>query len=100
MSRYRVPTPDPTVSIWVEWDNPLQSFFAQAYREGEDEPFYRSGAEPGVRIHSVEQLEEYLPAGVTIPESTKRSLELDYVGRRDPTPLQRLMASLFEQESD
>ena len=31
MSRYTIPAQDPALSIIVGWDNPLQTFFAQAF---------------------------------------------------------------------
>jgi len=92
MSRYRIPAQDPALTVIVGWDNPLVTFFAQAF-----DPSIEDEAEADLlwigttlrEIPTVAALQAQLADWATIPPDIVARLTRDQQTATLPTPLQR-----------
>ena len=92
MSRYNIPAQNPTLTIIIGWDNPLQTFFAQAC-----DPSVEDEAEADLlwigtaiqEIPTVAALQAQLTGWATIPPAIVDCLARDQQAATLPTPLQR-----------
>ena len=92
MSRYRIPAQDPALTVIVGWDNPLVTFFAQAF-----DPSIEDEAEADLlwigttlrEIPTVAALQAQLADWATIPPDIVARLTRDQQAATLPTPLQR-----------
>jgi hypothetical protein len=92
MSRYRIPAQDPALTVIVGWDNPLVTFFAQAF-----DPSIEDEAEADLlwigtalrEIPTVAALQDQLNGWATIPPDIVDRLTRDQQAATLPTPLQR-----------
>ena len=92
MSRYSVPAQDPVLTVIVGWDNPLATFFAQAFN-----PAIEDEAEADLlwigtafqEIPTVAALQAQLTGWATIPPDVVDRLTRDQQAATPPTPLQR-----------
>ncbi len=58
MSRHQLPTKSPRFEVFVGWDPPLQTYFAQVYDtkgKEENQPFIRLGATKRTTWHEIVQ---------------------------------------------
>jgi len=98
MSRYSVPAQDPTLTVIVGWDNPLATFFAQAFN-----PAIEDEAEADLlwigtafqEIPTVAALQAQLTGWATIPPAIVERLTCDQQAATPPTPLQRWALQLL-----
>jgi hypothetical protein len=92
MSRYSFPAQDPGLTVIVGWDNPLTTFFAQAFDPSvEDEAeadLLWIGTAPR-EIPTVAALQAQLTGWATIPPAIVACLTRDQQAATPPTPLQR-----------
>jgi hypothetical protein len=92
MSRYRITAQNPALTVIVGWDNPLQTFFAQAF-----EPSVEDEAEADLlwigtafqEIPTVAALQAQLTGWATLPPAIVTRLTGDQQAATPPTPLQR-----------
>ena len=92
MSRYNIPSQNPALTIIIGWDNPLQTFFAQAF-----DPSVEDEAEADLlwigtalqEIPTVAALQAQLTGWATIPPTIVDRLMRDQQAATLPTPLQR-----------
>ncbi len=112
MSRYEIPARDPNLHVFVGWDNPLKTFFAQVIRpapiyddehddENEDDTMVLwVGTEP-CAVVTVEDLAKHLTPFADIASDIVAQLRADGVaGRNQPLgPLQRVVFSLIDSKS-
>jgi hypothetical protein len=92
MSRYRITAQNPALTVIVGWDNPLQTFFAQAF-----DPSVEDEAEADLLwigtalqdIPTVAALQAQLTGWATIPPAIVARLTGDQQAATPPTPLQR-----------
>ena len=92
MSRYSVPAQDPVLTVIVGWDNPLATFFAQAFN-----PAIEDEAEADLlwigtafqEISTVAALQAQLTGWASIPPDVVERLTRDQQAATLPTPLQR-----------
>jgi hypothetical protein len=92
MSRYNIPSQNPALTIIIGWDNPLQTFFAQAF-----DPSVEDEAEVDLlwigttaqEIPTVAALQTQLTGWATIPPAIVDRLTRDQQAATPPTPLQR-----------
>jgi hypothetical protein len=93
MSRYTFRGNRPGLRIDAGWDNPLGTYFAQVWEgappAGELRLWVGAGRD---RVLSVEALAGLLAPYGGIPARLAARLEGDRERRREPTPLQRLLA--------
>jgi len=102
MSRYRIPSKNAKHNVYIGWDNPMQTFFAQVTDPTLDEEHqmvFWTGGMPE-EVGSVETLQESLKPYADIPEDVKGNLVRDHGARTEPTPLQKLSARLFKEALD
>ena len=98
MSRYTIPAQDPALSIIVGWDNPLQTFFAQAF-----DPSVEDEADADLlwigtalqEIPTVAALQVQLAGWAIIPPAIVAHLIRDQQAATLPTPLQRWALQLL-----
>src|SRR5262245_55967516 len=101
MSRYTI-VRQPDLEVVVGFDPPLETFFAQAMRpshsETEDDTMLLWVGTAPQAITSLEALEQALER--VIPEPIRTALAEDQAHCAAPTPLQRWMRQLMEQEHE
>ena len=98
MSRYRLPAQNPALTVVVGWDNPLQTFFAQAF-----DPSVEDEAEADLlwigtafqEISTVAALQAQLTGWAIIPPAIADCLTRDQQAATPPTPLQRWALQLL-----
>ena len=98
MSRYNIPSQNPALTIIIGWDNPLQTFFAQAF-----DPSVEDEAEADLlwigtafqEIPTVAALQAQLTGWATIPPAIEERLTCDQQAATPPTPLQRWALQLL-----
>ncbi len=98
MSRYSIPAQHPGLTIIVGWDNPLVTFFAQAF-----DPSVEDEAEADLlwigtalrEIPTVAALQAQLADWATIPPAIVERLTRDQQAATLPTPLQRWALQLL-----
>ena len=98
MSRYNIPSQNPALTIIVGWDNPLQTFFAQAF-----DPSVEDEAEADLlwigtafqEIPTVAALQAQLTGWAIIPPDIVDRLIRDQQAATPPTPLQRWALQLL-----
>ena len=98
MSRYSVPAQDQVLTVIVGWDNPLATFFAQAF-----DPSIEDEAEADLlwigtalrEIPTVAALQDQLNGWATIPPDIVDRLTRDQQAATPPTPLQRWALQLL-----
>ena len=77
MSRHQLPTKSPRFEVFVGWDPPLQTFFAQVFdRKGDeaDQPFIWLGADLK-RVTWQEIIQAISPYAVVSLETAERLVE-------------------------
>ena len=92
MSRYTIPAQDPALTVVVGWDNPLVTFFSQAF-----DPSVEDEAEADLlwigtalqEIPTVAALQAQLTGWAIIPPAIADCLTRDQQAATLPTPLQR-----------
>ena len=92
MSRYTIPAQDSALTVVVGWDNPLVTFFAQAF-----DPSVEDEAEADLlwigtalrEIPTVAALQAQLTGWAIIPPAIADCLTRDQQAATPPTPLQR-----------
>ena len=92
MSRYNIPSQHPALTVIVGWDNPLVTFFAQAF-----DPSVEDEAEADLlwigtalrEITTVAALQAQLTGWAMIPPAIVDRLTRDQQAATLPTPLQR-----------
>lgn len=99
MSRHILKTTDPTLTATIGWDPPLQTFFAQVERNGDDpdddpETILWEGLRPG-QHPSPDTLVAMLAPYATVPATTIAALLNDKATSTQPSLLQRRMANLI-----
>ena len=100
MSRYRIPSD--RFDIWVGWDRPMQTFFAQVWPvaesgEREDDPILWVGLEHD-EIQSLDVLQDHLRPYVRIPDEVAFNLNVDFATSEPRTALQDLMRRIAQGE--
>ncbi|GAB0119878.1 hypothetical protein [Acidisoma sp. 7E03] len=99
MSRHVIPARDPSLSIVVGWDNPLQSFFAQVERaedpeEDDDDPILLwVGAAPR-EVITVEDLARHMAPYAGLPADVAEQLRRDRASMLGHTPTAIQQAAL------
>lgn len=101
MSRYRIPTSTPGVTVVVGWDNPMSTFFAQVAREQDDNDerdpvILWLGGRIGEIGRAVDVAPRLAPYARLDPDMLAQ-LEADRAScaGTGPTPLQRRMLERF-----
>ena len=92
MSRYRIPAQDPALTVIVGWDNPLVTFFAQAFDPSIEDEAEADRLWIGTalrEIPTVAALQAQLADWATIPPAIVDRLTRDQQAATLPTPLQR-----------
>jgi hypothetical protein len=98
MSRYRITAQNPALTVIVGWDNPLQTFFAQAF-----DPSVEDEAEADLLwigtalqdIPTVATLQAQLTGWAIIPPAIVDRLTRDQQAATPPTTLQRWALQLL-----
>lgn len=96
MSRYVFEGPQHDMFV-VGWDNPMQTFFVQYYKDYEGDVDWETGQE----FEKFTNLVEFAAmvrnkTGRDIPDEIKKNLAFDYVSRTAPTALQTKINNLFK----
>ena len=102
MSRYSIPAQHAALTIVVGWDNPLQTFFAQAF-----DPSVEDEAEADLlwigtalqAIPTVAALQAQLAGWATLPAALVAQLTREQQAATPPTPLQRWALQLLNGAS-
>jgi hypothetical protein len=104
MSRYEIPTRDPSLSAVVGWDNPLQSYFTQVMRKdvvdhGDDDDsamLLWVGAAPR-EVVSVEDLARLLSPFADLAPDVADRLRADRAAKlgQAPTAIQQALLSVL-----
>jgi len=98
MSRYRLPTRD-EIAVFVGWDNPLQTFFVQAYlnyNQENEELVLNLGTLYNL-FPDIDKFEVALKENNFHLDTYFYNVLLDdYLDRTDPTPLQQWVNKMFE----
>ena len=86
MSRHRIPAADePSLEIWVGWDPPLASFFAQVIdpaRSEENNPVLWVGADPKRQLLFTDDLQAALKPYAVLSQDMIRTLFDDKMKNR------------------
>ena len=103
MSRYDIPTRDPSLSAVVGWDNPLQSYFAQVLRletadDDEDNVLLWVGAAPR-EVVTVEDLARHLAPFAALAPQIAEQLRADRAAKlgQAPTAVQQALLSIVRR---
>ena len=103
MSRYSVPAQDPNVTVIVGWDNPLTTFFAQAFDSAIEEDAEACilwiGTAPQA-IPTVAALQTHLAGWATLPADIVDRLTRDQQAATPPTPLQQWAHQLLHDAGE
>lgn len=102
MSRHILKS-DSNIITFVGWDNPLQTFFAQTYKnynQPEEELIWWVGdkfsefSTPGKFVQKLEQ------SGFEIAYGVYELLKKDFSERKELSPLQQFMKEMFDKVQD
>lgn len=96
MSRYVFEGPQNDIFV-VGWDNPMQTFFAEYFKDISDED--PSWATP-MKFGFIKTLENfagnfYLNTGARFPTEVMEELQRDFANRTAPSPLQDMVNKMF-----
>ena len=103
MSRYHIPAQDPALTVIVGWDNPLVTFFAQAFNaaiEDETEADLLWIGTALQELPTVAALQAQLAGWATIPPAIVDRLLRDQHAATPPTPLQRWAHQLLHDAGE
>ena len=103
MSRHEIPARDPSLSVVVGWDNPLQTFFAQVARlavadDDDDDMLLWVGAEPR-EVITVEELARHLAPFADLAPEIAEQLRADRTAKlgQPPTATQQALLSIVRR---
>lgn len=100
MSRYVIPAHDPRFEVVIGWDNPLETFFCQAFDTMADEDDETSCVLwEGTTFRSIptlDTLQARLSPFATIPEAMGVQLRCDQEHATPRSPLQDRMLHLWQ----
>jgi hypothetical protein len=97
MSRHKIDTQD-NFSVFVGWDNPMQTFFYQKYSDYDTkkEKIVDDVGTSYKALPTIKQLVALLKVfGYEMTVGQLSKLEEDYNNRTEPTPLQKMINDMF-----
>jgi hypothetical protein len=101
MSRYQIPSKTEDYEVVVGWDDPLETYFAQAIRPENGEILLWLGADPNDKVLSVDELETKLKTHGyldKLPANIYKNLLDDFDQRKEPSGIAKMIRKFIEKD--